>query len=52
LWKKAEKAVGEVGGKILPIGKVTAEKRILLEIDGKTSVIEPRGWEHFKSAKG
>ncbi|MDI6805820.1 MAG: thiamine-phosphate kinase [Candidatus Bathyarchaeia archaeon] len=52
LWKKAEKAILEVGGKLLPIGKVTAEKHILLEIKGKKSVIEPRGWEHFRSLKG
>ncbi|MGQ9642168.1 MAG: thiamine-phosphate kinase, partial [Candidatus Bathycorpusculaceae bacterium] len=52
LWKKAEKAIEEVGGKLLPIGKVTAEEQILLEIGGKKSIIEPRGWEHFKSIKG
>jgi len=49
LWRKAEKAVEEVGGKILQIGKVTAERQVLLEIDGKRRIIEPRGWEHFKS---
>lgn len=48
MWKKAEKAIEEVGGKLLPIGKVTADKQILLEIDGKRRAIEPRGWEHFK----
>lgn len=51
LWKKAEKAVERVGGKLLQIGKATAEKQVLLEIDGKISVIEPRGWEHFKRVK-
>ncbi|MDH5459417.1 MAG: thiamine-phosphate kinase [Candidatus Bathyarchaeota archaeon] len=51
LWEKAEKAVEKVGGKLLPIGKVTAEKRVLLEIDGERRVIEPRGWEHFKSVR-
>ena len=51
LWKKAEKAVEKVGGKLLPMGKVTAEKLVLLEIDGERRVIEPRGWEHFKSAR-
>jgi len=50
-WKKAEKAVEKVGGKLLPIGKVTAEKQVLLEINGKRQVIEPRGWEHFKSVR-
>ena len=48
-WRKAEKAVEKVGGKLLRIGKVIAERRVLLEIDGKKTVIEPRGWEHFKS---
>ena len=51
LWKKAEKAVGKVDGKLLPIGRVTAEKRLLLEFAGERRVIEPRGWEHFKSVR-
>jgi len=49
LWKKAKKAVEKVCGKLLLIGKVTAERQVLLEIDGKRRAIEPRGWEHFKS---
>lgn len=48
LWDKAERAVTEAGGKLLPIGKVRAEKQILLEIDGKKRIIEPRGYEHFR----
>lgn len=48
LWGKAEKAVKRVGGKLLPIGKVTAERQILFEANGEKRVIEPRGWEHFK----
>jgi len=48
LWRKAEKAVEKVGGKLLSIGKVTAERQVLMEINGKRKVIEPRGWEHFK----
>ena len=52
LWKKAEKAVEEVGGKLLPIGKVTADKHVLLKTKEKESIIEARGWEHFKSVKG
>ncbi|MBX5328901.1 MAG: thiamine-phosphate kinase [Candidatus Bathyarchaeota archaeon] len=50
LWGRAEKAVEKVGGKLLQIGKVTAEKRIILEINGKRHVIEPRGWEHFRKS--
>jgi len=49
LWRKAEKAVEEVGGELLPIGTVTVERQVLLEIDGKRQVIEARGWEHFKN---
>jgi thiamine-monophosphate kinase len=48
LWRKAEKAVEKVGGKLLPIGMVTAERQVFMEIDGKRRVIEPRGWEHFR----
>lgn len=51
LWSKAKETVRKVGGQLFPIGNVTAEKQIMLEIDGKKSVIEPRGWEHFKSTK-
>jgi len=49
LWRKAEEAVEEVGGKLLLIGKVTGERRVLVEVDGKRRAVEPRGWEHFKS---
>jgi thiamine-monophosphate kinase len=49
LWKKAKKAVEKVGGELLLIGRITAERQVLMEIDGKRKVIEPRGWEHFKS---
>jgi len=48
LWGKAEKAVKRIGGKLLPIGKVTAKRQILFEVNGEKRVIEPRGWEHFK----
>jgi len=48
LWRKAEEAVEKVGGKLLPIGKATAEREIFLKIRGKKRVAEPRGWEHFK----
>ena len=51
LWSKAEKAVQEVGGRLLPIGKVTRARKIVLAVDGVKRVIEPRGWEHFKSGK-
>jgi len=49
VWRRAEKAVEEIGGKLLLIGKVTADRRVLMEVEGKRRVIEPRGWEHFRS---
>jgi len=48
LWRTAEKAVEKVGGKLVPIGRVTAEKKLVLETDKKRRIIEPRGWEHFR----
>jgi thiamine-monophosphate kinase len=49
LWGEAELAVERVGGRLLPIGKVIREKQVVLELDGKKRLVEPRGWEHFKS---
>ncbi len=48
-WAEAETAVEEVGGRLLPIGKATRDKQLILDIDGKKRNIQPRGWEHFKS---
>jgi thiamine-monophosphate kinase len=49
LWSQAEKAVRRIGGRLLQMGRVTAEKRILLEMKGKKRAIKPRGYEHFKT---
>ena len=49
LWAKAESAVESVGGRLLPIGKVVRDKRVILKLDGKKQLVEARGWEHFKS---
>ena len=49
MWVAAETAVESVGGRLLPIGKVTRDRQIVLEVDGKKRPIEARGWEHFKS---
>ncbi|MCW4019117.1 MAG: thiamine-phosphate kinase [Candidatus Bathyarchaeota archaeon] len=49
LWAAAEAAVAGVGGKLLPIGKATAGKRVLLDLNGKQRVIHARGYEHFKT---
>jgi len=51
LLGKARKAAEQVGGELLPIGRVTADEQVLLRIRGKGKVIEPRGYEHFRSDK-
>ena len=48
-WETAKTAVEAVGGCLVPIGKATVEREVVLEVNGKKCVIEPRGWEHFKS---
>ena len=48
-WHETEAAVETVDGRLLPIGVVTEQKHIVLDMDGKKRLIEPRGWEHFKS---
>ena len=45
----AKSAVEVVGGCLLPIGKVTGESGVFLDVGGKRQVVEARGWEHFKS---
>ena len=49
LWIEAEKAVKRVRGKLFQIGTVTDRKNVLLETNGKKHIIEPRGYEHFKT---
>jgi thiamine-monophosphate kinase len=51
LWRKAEEAMEKVGGKLLRIGRATANKKLLLEVSGKVLPIEKRGWEHFKTLR-
>jgi hypothetical protein len=41
--------VKEAGGNLLPIGKVTAGKGVLLKAREKCAAIEFRGYEHFKA---
>jgi thiamine-monophosphate kinase len=50
LWQQAKEAVENVGGALIKMGQVTNEKQILLKKDGEVSLIEARGWEHFKSS--
>jgi thiamine-monophosphate kinase len=51
LFEEAKKAVERVGGELLPIGKVAAREEVLLRIGGKRKIIEPKGYEHFRSDK-
>ncbi len=48
-WTVAETACESAGGRLLPIGKVMRDKQVVLDIDGCKKVIEPRGYEHFKT---
>ncbi len=50
LWQEAKKAVENLGGKLIKLGRVTEEKQLLLQTAGKLVSIEARGWEHFKTA--
>jgi len=50
LWSEAETAVEAVGGRLLPIGKVTRDRRVVLDVDGKKRLVEARGYEHFRSS--
>jgi thiamine-monophosphate kinase len=50
LWQEAKKAVENVGGSLIKVGRVTEEKQLLLQTGGKLVSIEARGWEHFKTA--
>ncbi len=48
-WVEAGAAVEAAGGSLLPIGKVTRDTQLLLDVDGQKHPVEARGWEHFKS---
>lgn len=48
-WAEAQALVQAVGGYLIPIGKATCKKQVILDLDGKKRPIESRGWEHFKS---
>jgi thiamine-monophosphate kinase len=45
---QAVKLIESLGSKLTPIGKVTKEKRILLIEEHKHSLIQNRGYEHFR----
>ncbi len=48
-WGTAKAAVEAVGGTLIPIGKATLEKQVALQVAGEKQLIEPRGYEHFKT---
>jgi thiamine-monophosphate kinase len=48
-WTEAQALVQAVGGCLIPIGKATYKKQVILDTAGKKRVVEARGWEHFKS---
>jgi thiamine-monophosphate kinase len=48
-WVNAETACESAGGQLLPIGKVTRDKQVILDVDGCKEPIDSRGYEHFKS---
>jgi thiamine-monophosphate kinase len=48
-WGEAKAAVQAVEGTLIPIGKATAEKKIILQTPKGKKRVEPRGYEHFKA---
>ena len=48
LWDNAVLAVERMGGRLLPIGRITKEKKGILVIDGEQRVVEAKGYEHFR----
>ena len=50
-WEKAQRAIATVGGSLISIGKATAGVRLVLTTEGRSRMIEPKGYEHFKSDK-
>jgi thiamine-monophosphate kinase len=48
-WEEAKAVIKAVNGSLIPIGRVTYDKNVCLNLVGKKRVIESRGWEHFKS---
>lgn len=48
MWRDAVRAVEDIGGSLIKIGRVVKERSIEAEVDGKRMTIERKGWEHFK----
>jgi len=48
-WDNAKKAMENLGSRLIKIGEVTEEKRLIVKNGVEIMPIEPKGWEHFKS---
>ena len=48
-WAEAKAAVEALGGNLTAIGRVTVEKQVTLMVNGEKQLIEPHGYEHFKT---
>jgi len=51
LWNKAVSVIEKAGGSLIPIGKAMKERDIKLKTEKGFVQIEPKGWEHFKTAQ-
>lgn len=49
LWGEVQKAMSKIDSSLIRMGRVTEKRGIILERGEKTSCIEARGWEHFKT---
>jgi len=47
-WKRVERALAEVGERLIPIGKAVKGKEVTLRKGILVEKIQFRGWEHFK----
>jgi len=47
-WDDAVRVVKRGGGRLLPIGRITEERKSILTANGEHRIIEARGYEHFR----
>lgn len=50
-FREAQKTMEKTGNSLTRIGRVTKETKILIKSNGKTQVLENRGYEHFIKRK-
>lgn len=48
-WSEAHGVVEAVGGNLIPIGRATYDENVIYEVKGEKHIIQPRGYEHFKT---